>query len=106
MRLIFDAHNAVRNHRLNNCSARTMRLFITIGNRWTKLSVQLKRLNGESARAPLIDLLQVLKLSWDDPNSFLPHPASQGNVRASRNRERQPSLPFRKSSPELRVTWK
>ena len=82
-----------------------MRLFITVANRWTKLSVQLKRLNGESGRAPLIDLSQVLKLSWDDPRSFLPPAPSQGNVRASQSRERQPSLPSRKSSPELRVTW-
>ena len=44
--------------------------------------MQLKGLNGESARTPLIDLFQVLKLSWADPNSFLPHAASQGNVRA------------------------
>ena len=43
--------------------------------------MQLKKLNGESARNPLIDLFQVLKLSWD-PNLFLPHAASQGNVRA------------------------
>lgn len=38
--------------------------------------MQLKELNGESARTPLIDLVQVLKLSWD-PNSFLPRVASQ-----------------------------
>jgi hypothetical protein len=44
-----------------------MRLFITVGNRWTKLSMQLKELNGESARNPLIDFFAVFKLSWD-PN--------------------------------------
>jgi hypothetical protein len=58
-----------------------MRLFITVENRWTKLFMQLKELNGESARTPLIDLFEVFKLSWD-PNSFRPHVASQGNVRA------------------------
>jgi hypothetical protein len=67
--------------------------------------MQLKRLNGESARASLIDLVQVLKLSWGDPKSFLPQAASQKNGRASQNRERQPSLSSRNSSPELRVTW-
>jgi len=51
-----------------------MRLFITVGNRWTKLFMQLKELNGESARNPLIDLVEVFKLSWD-PNSFRPHAA-------------------------------
>jgi hypothetical protein len=69
-----------------------MRLFIMIGKRWTKLSVQLKRLNGKSARASLIDLLQVLKVSWGDPKSFLPQAASQENGRASQNRELQRSL--------------
>jgi hypothetical protein len=43
--------------------------------------MQLKGLNGDSARNPLIDLFEVFKLSWD-PNSFRPHPANQGNVRA------------------------
>ena len=43
--------------------------------------MQLKGLNGESARNPLIDLVEVFKLSWD-PNSFRPHAAGQGNVRA------------------------
>ena len=43
--------------------------------------MQLKELNGESARNPLIDLFEVFKLSWD-PNSFRPHAAGQGNVRA------------------------
>jgi hypothetical protein len=81
MRLIFDAQNAARNHRLKNCQPRTMRLFITVGNRWTKLFMQLKELNNESARNPLIDLFEVFKLSWD-PNSFRPHAASPGNVRA------------------------
>jgi hypothetical protein len=81
MRLIFDAQNAARNHWLKNCQPRTMRLFITVGNRWTKLFMQLKELNGESARNPLIDLVEVFKLSWD-PNSFRPYAASQGNVRA------------------------
>jgi hypothetical protein len=42
-----------------------MRLFITVGNRWTKLFMQLKELNGESARNPLIDFFAVFKLSWD-----------------------------------------
>jgi hypothetical protein len=81
MRLIFDAQNAARNHRLKNYQPRTMHLFITVGNRWTKLFMQLKGLNGESARNPLIDLFEVFKLSWD-PNSFRPHAASPGNVRA------------------------
>jgi hypothetical protein len=80
MRLIFDAQNAARNHRLKNTSS-NHRLFITVGNRWTKLFMQLKGVNGESARNPLIDLFDVFKLSWD-PNSFRPHAASQGNVRA------------------------
>jgi hypothetical protein len=44
-----------------------MRLFITVGNRWTKLFMQLKELNGESAGNPLIDFFAVFKLSWD-PN--------------------------------------
>jgi hypothetical protein len=82
MRLIFDAQNAARNHRLKNCQLEPCVCFITVGNRWTKLFMQLKRLNGESARNPLIDLFQVLKLSWDDPNSFLLRRASQGNLRA------------------------
>jgi hypothetical protein len=43
--------------------------------------MQLKGLNGESARNPLIDLFEVFKFSWD-PNSFRPHAVSQGNVRA------------------------
>jgi len=82
-----------------------MRLFIMIGKRWTKLSVQLKKLNGKSARASLIDLVQVLKLSWGDPKSFLPQAASQENGGASQNRERRLSLSSRNPSPELRVTW-
>ncbi len=43
--------------------------------------MQLKELNDEFARNPLIDLFEVFKLSWD-PNSFRPQAASQGNVRA------------------------
>ena len=43
--------------------------------------MQLKGLNGESARNLLIDLFDIFKLSWD-PNSFRPLAASQGNVRA------------------------
>ena len=44
-------------------------------------TLQLKGLNGESARNLLIDLFDIFKLSWD-PNSFRPLAASQGNVRA------------------------
>ena len=58
-----------------------MRLFVTVGNRWTKLFMRIKGLNGESAPNLLIDLFEVFKLSWD-PNSFRLHAASQGDVRA------------------------
>ncbi len=54
-----------------------MRLFITVGNRWTKLFMQLKELNGESARTSLIDLFQVLNLSWTIQTHFFHAP--QGN---------------------------
>jgi hypothetical protein len=81
MRLIFDAQNAARNHRLKNCQPEPFVCLLRFGNRWTKLFMQLKGLNGESARKLLIDLFEVFKLSWD-PNSFRPHAARQGNVRA------------------------
>jgi hypothetical protein len=81
MRLIFDAQNAARNHRLKNCQLEPFVCLLRFGNRWTKLFMQLKGLNGDSARNPLIDLFEVFKLSWD-PNSFRPLAASQGNVRA------------------------
>src|SRR5215211_3631588 len=60
MRLIFDAQNAARNHRFTNCQFEPCLCFITVGNRWTKLFMRLKGLNGESALNPLIDLFEVL----------------------------------------------
>jgi RNA polymerase sigma-70 factor, ECF subfamily len=57
MRLTFDAQNAGRNHGLNNCPRKPC-IFSSqaVGNRWTKLFPQLKRLNGEFTPASLIDL--------------------------------------------------
>jgi hypothetical protein len=78
---------------------------VCLGNRWTKWSVQLKKLNGEFAFSLLIDYCNFLAFPWDDPNSFLPHGANQGNGCASQNRERDRSLLPRNSSPERLATW-
>jgi len=104
MRLIFDAQDAGRNRLLNKLFGATHASFLTGGNRWTMLSVQFKRLNGEFTSTQLIDLLQTLEFSWDDPNSFIPRPESQGNARAWQNRARRPSPLLRNLSPEPRAT--
>src|SRR4030095_2186789 len=106
MRLIFAAQGAVRNHRLKNHSRETMRLLSrTIGNRWTNSFMQLKELNGEFAPAPLIQLLQILELSWDAPNSFLPHVANQAKVSASQDLGCRRAPVLRTGSLEPRATW-
>jgi hypothetical protein len=67
--------------------------------------MQLKELNGEFAPAPLIQLLQILELSWDAPNSFLPHAANQAKVRASQDLGCRRSPVLRNWSLEPRATW-
>src|SRR5881392_3518751 len=83
MRLTFDAQNAQRNHPFVNCSARlvsssqnrsghvavatfkknvcvNVHWRVCLGNRWTKWSVQLKRLGGSFACTLLIDYCNFL----------------------------------------------
>ena len=47
------------------------------GNRWTKSSLQLKRLNGEFERAPLIDYCNFLSFHGTTQTHFLHTPQTK-----------------------------